>query len=152
MIIDVSIMDGHSVRLPIPDRGYYVECKYVYDEHASKIATYGPFPENKKHLLIEFLNLLEEMVTLCQADKNKVITDEYWEIENYSKWFNQSQRLTDGTPDDVFRHSMDMKPEYWPGSDDNQFATLESFDCIYRDGLTYHRYGVGMLRTKEMCQ
>lgn len=60
-IVDVKLVRGPD-RPPAPDKGFYVRLDYMYgDADGSNSVIAGPFPEDKKHLYLEFLNLLDTM-------------------------------------------------------------------------------------------
>ena len=123
----------------IPKRGFYADLEYMYgDGDGYNNVTVGPFPDDKKHLFIAFLNLLEAMLEYEFEDG----WDAYGNLPEYARWFDISE--SDGTPDGDFIYSLRLDTEYEP-DDSGCVARLESYGIYYHDGASLDKYELSVV-------
>lgn len=83
MFTDVVI--NKVKRVNVPKQGYYVNILWEFKD-GSKTTKVGPFPENRKDLLVEFLNIVERMFRLYP--NGKIGLDNYESVEGYDLYYN----------------------------------------------------------------
>ena len=143
MPIKNVILKPVPVKPVIPEEGFYVTLQYMYcdaDGYASHTA--GPFPMEKRHLLIELLNVLDQMVKLY-ADTGKGGDEGYESVPLYNAWFDENYK---GPEDDdtEFRESIGLEIEYVPDGY-GSIAKLTDFEVYYHDGQTLDRFEVDLI-------
>lgn len=148
MITDIK-PTGEIIELPVPEAGYYVQLHYVYDEtDDEKDVVTGPFPMDKKDLLIELLNVLDAMVDLAfQGRNDDDDRGNYSDIVNYRLWFDAvDQNLTrqgETYRNKALRKQLSMSIEQAP--DGSEQAILTHFTVWYHDGTSYAKYLQGTI-------
>ena len=155
-IIDVNLKmhDPNNVQIPnIPKRGFHVTLSYMYgDADGYKDVSVGPFPDEKKHLLIEFLNVLEDMATRYPHGKGGF--DGYEDVPNYNKWFDTETMEEEGEPDfenpddAAFRDNLELEVECAPDGY-GSIASFQGYTIIWRDGKTLSEYAVNLTKTPD---
>lgn len=144
-IVDVKLVRGPD-RPPAPDKGFYVRLDYMYgDADGSNSVIAGPFPEDKKHLYLEFLNLLDTMKSWYPHGKGGY--DGYEDVPGYAEWFGDDDfdPEDDGAmPADLeFIRSLGLEVEYWH---DGLVASFQGYECYWHDGATPDKYPVEPVR------
>ena len=141
-IIDVEIAET-AQPAGIPQEGYYVELHYMYgDADGYNDVTAGPFPNSKKHLLIELLNILEAM--LASYPNGKGGWDGYSHVPGYDKWFDPDYDAEkDGKPDPdaEFREELGLETEC-TSDGYGCIAKFTGYDIWHHDGKTLDKYNV----------
>ena len=133
-ITDVKVL-SNKTPVQIPERGFYIDMHYMYgDADGDKDTSTGPFPDDKKDLLIEFMNVLNEMVEMDD-------TDDYCTIANYDRWFDASFHGRNLTPEQTFRKNLNLQIEYTPDGW-STVARLTGWDVYYYDGTSLDKYQV----------
>lgn len=133
---------GSDFTPPIPDPGYYAALHYMYgDADGYNDVVAGPFPYGQKHLFIEFLNVLEGMLSAYPEGKGGF--DGYGHVPNYAKWFNEEdedEEDEDGEPqdDEPLWVSLGLETECAP-DDTGCVASLMGYECWSHDGESYAR-------------
>lgn len=132
-ITDITI----KADLDIAKRGFYIDACYRHgDTGTPYYVTYGPFPENKREMYIEFLNVIRDTAQLYQDKSTRYATHRI-KVKNYKLWFDRDK--SSGTPTDDFRVSMGLKSEMYMETFE-WAAQLIEFKAYYRDGLTFAKY------------
>lgn len=123
-----------------PEQGFYADLKYMYgDANGYNTVTAGPFPMDKKHLYLEFLNILEAM--LARFPEGKGGFDDYEDVPGYMDYFDPEGSDDDADDDAYFRESLGLEPEYCPDSY-GAVATLTQYETYYHDGESMAKYPV----------
>ena len=153
-IIDVNVASQSYYPAPkIPERGFYVTMEYMYgDADGYNTVVAGPFPDEKKHLLIEFLNVLEDMAHRYPHGKGGF--DGYEDVPNYNKWFDVETMAEECEPDFAdpsdaeFRDGLGLEVECTPEGI-GAIASLTGYDVTWRDGKTLGEYAVGLTTSPQ---
>ena len=143
IVTDVKL-NGTSTPTEIPEKGFYVDLNYMYgDADGYNTVTAGPFPEDRKDLLVEFLNVLEGM--LAEYPHGKGGFDGYENVPNYSKFFETEDGYeTEDEADaaqEIEQLGLLQEIEYAPNGY-GSVASFEGYTCYYHDGTSLTKHDV----------
>lgn len=134
MIKDIKI---DKIDTSIPEEGYYItlywEFNYQDDGYIEKLE---PISSDKKHILLELLNLLEEM-----SNPNN---EDYKLIDNYDKYFEclNSEEYKEEEFEIISNLGL-----YRPMDNDyEEYGRLDDFAVVYHDGKVLNSYSVTLDR------
>lgn len=147
-IMDINIQGKEEKKSHIiPSKGYYVNMYWDSDEEDLTIA--GPFPEEHKDLVIEFLNILQNMIKLYPNGKGG--WDDYYDVAGYSKYFEGGlniSKISKKFSDEelVLQEIRNFVGAEIPYEDDGTVcAELLSVDVFYHDGISSDNYTVEIM-------
>lgn len=138
MIKDVVIKDMIK---EIPKRGWYLKLYWNFDGDRGTDETCGPIPEDRKDMLVEILNLLENMIESEDTSER----DRFKDIPNYKKYFDfEFDGVEPETEDYRIIYDLGLCTE----SDEYTYeiARLEDFDVYWHDGKVINKYNVDLIR------
>lgn len=143
MITHIEI--GKEIKTDIPKEGFYVKLKWMYgDADGYAFKEIGPFPEERKDLYIEFLNVLNAMIAEY-AKTGKGGFDAYDHIPGVEKFFCTDEFFPDELHLDEdsynFLYDLDLRIETVPNGYENE-AELLSFTPYYHDGENINPYNL----------
>lgn len=127
---------------------YYVKMEWMFgDANGYGKTVAGPFPENKKDLLIEFLNILQNMINLYSG--GKCGWDNYEEIEGYELYFDEDFCYEDKYPncsknDLKLQKVRDSVDAQMPCGEMGTIPTLISVKAFYRDRNSNKKHKVNI--------
>lgn len=83
----------------VPAQGFYVTLEWMFGDADGDVErTFGPIPHDRRDLVLELANLLEDMVCLYE-DSGKGGYDGYEDVNNYNLWF-ESKKIRRQRPAD----------------------------------------------------
>lgn len=140
MITKVEI--GNKKDFEVKEKGYYVQMKWMNDEYEYTKTTAGPFPVERTDLLLEFLNIVQNMINLYK-EKGKYGSENYDEIEGYDMYFRSScHEMKNATPEEQAtqetRKSVNAKAVFH--GNEYIYDQIMSAKVIYHDGVVPEPY------------
>lgn len=134
MIKDVKIGE---INTSVPEEGYYItlywEFNYQDDGYIEKLE---PISSDKKHILLELLNLLEEM-----SNPNN---EDYKLIDNYDKYFECLN--SEEYKEEEFETISNLELCRPMDNDCEEYGRLDDFAVVYHDGKVLNSYSVTLDR------
>lgn len=139
MFKDVVIKENKEVK--IPKQGYYVNILWEFKE-GKDMTKVGPFPEDRKDLLVEFLDILERMFLLYPHGKGGL--DDFEEVEGldlYMDYVDLNKLSKEEAETQKIRNMICMRiPRDNAGM--GLVPDLEKACVIYQDGVSDMEYDV----------
>lgn len=122
----------------VPAQGFYVTLEWMFGDADGDVErTFGPIPHDRRDLVLELANLLEDMVVLYE-DSGKGGYDGYEDVNNYNLWF-ESKKSDD--KDQQIRNNVGCEIEYTPDGS-GCVAELTGYNVTYQNGITAGAYDV----------
>lgn len=148
-----AIKIKNPIKKKVPKKGFYVKIKWMYgDADGYKETKVGPFPENRKDILIDFLNVVSDMLRLYPHGKGGY--DGYDSVDGYLKFFSEDYRydydaLTDEEKETrAIEEYVGAEQVYTP-DDSGCVASICGYKVYYMDGITDDKYNVSVVENDE---
>lgn len=136
-----SLRVANSADVPgVPRHGFYFKLEYMYGDangHADRII--GPFPAERKDLVLEFANVCQGMLDAYPEGKGGF--EGYEDVPKYEAYFNEDFDPDEDDPDQEVRDTVGAETEYVPDGS-GCVASLTGFSCYYQDGIRPSPYPV----------